>query len=63
MQNVTVQRYSPPIAGFSAHIEPADKSWSLWVGADGKPLLFPRRDESGAAVDGVGLSEDSYQER
>lgn len=53
MQNIKIHRYAHPRRhGFSAAIEPADKSWIAFVGLDGRPLVFPHRDASGAILSG-----------
>lgn len=51
MGNVTVGRYSDPETRkeWQGWIEPEDKTWIMFVGADGKPTVFLDRDpETGA---------------
>ena len=40
MQNIHVNRYQQPAAGFDGTIEPEDRSWILWVAVDGTPSLW-----------------------
>lgn len=51
MQNVTVHRYQNPEAvGWQGYIEPADRSWIVFVALDGTPVLFPARGADGATL-------------
>lgn len=53
MGNVKIGRYDHPsvTADYSGWIEPDDKSWIIFLGSDGKPLVYyAEREESGAVV-------------
>lgn len=51
MQNISVTRYADPKAtGWAGYVEPADKSWIVYVGLDGRPLAFLNRDPKTGAV-------------
>lgn len=55
MQNIHVKRYEAPTAGYLGSIEPEDRSWIVFVAADGTPSLWERAecvDENGATVSG-----------
>lgn len=53
MRNVQVHRYANPQAvGYAGWIEDASKSWILFLGLDGKPAFFERRDPTGAVLTG-----------
>lgn len=65
MQNVTVSRYrkgftadgTPHIGNFwQGYIEPADKSWIVFIDVDGRPLVFLDRDPVTGAVAGPSLT-------
>jgi hypothetical protein len=60
MPKITVGRYSaqggtksaPPIgAEWRGWIEPEDKSWILWIRADGTPVFYGQREADGAVVE------------
>lgn len=52
MPAITVSRYANPanVGGWLGVIEPADKSWIVFIDADGRPMLFPHRDENGGCI-------------
>lgn len=51
VNDVHVQRYADPEqVGYQGWIEPADRSWIVFVDLDGKPSLFDKRDANGAVV-------------
>lgn len=55
METINIKRYDSDSVGYQGYIEPADKSWILYIGKDGAPLFFPhRKDDGGVACDGVG---------
>ncbi len=48
---------APPVgARWAGWIEPEDKSWILFIGADGKPSFFPCREGSGAVAKPLALT-------
>lgn len=52
MQEIKIERYADPInAGHAGYIEPADKSWIVYIGLDGTPRFYPHRDDTGAVQD------------
>jgi hypothetical protein len=60
MPKITVGRYSaqggtksaPPVgAEWRGWIEPEDKSWILWIRADGAPVFYGQREADGAVVE------------
>lgn len=49
---VKVTAYGPGVQGWQGYIEPEDKSWILFVHADGTPVLSKQRDPvTGASLD------------
>ena len=53
MSNLTIGRYDHEsiTEHFAGYIEPADKSWIIYLDADGKPALYwPERDADGGVV-------------
>lgn len=58
MQNIHVKRYSQPDAvGYSGAIEPEDRSWILFVPADGStPQLWQRSERPDDSEPGVIIS-------
>lgn len=52
MPEITVARYTNPkdVGGWLGTIEPKDKSWIIFIDADGRPVLFPHRDENGGCI-------------
>lgn len=51
MPDVTVHRYdAAPVAGFIGYIEPADRSWILYVAEDGEPHFYPHRADDGRVI-------------
>lgn len=50
MDKITIKRYDPNTAGYQGYIEPADKSWILYIGVDGSPLFFPHRAADGGVL-------------
>lgn len=53
MSNLTIGRYDHEsiTKHFAGYIEPADKSWIIYLDADGKPALYwPERDADGGVV-------------
>ncbi len=51
MQNISVCRYSDPLpCGWAGWIEPADKSWILFIHSEGWTSFFPKRDPNTGAV-------------
>lgn len=60
MGNVKIGRYEHESVSkeFSGWIEPEDKSWIIWLNADGKPTVYyPERDEDGGVI-GEGIPLD-----
>lgn len=54
MTNIVVGRYEHPSVtdSWQGWIEPDDRSWIMFVDADGQPLVFLNRDpETGAVLD------------
>ena len=49
MNDVQVHRYEQS-CGFQGWIEPADRSWIVFVTDDGRPVLFDQRDLVTGAV-------------
>ena len=39
---------NPQDTGFLGWAEPDDRSWILFIRTDGSPVLFPKREPSGA---------------
>lgn len=51
VQNIEVGRYEQPEAvGYQGWIEPADRSWIVFIDLDGKPVVFDSRTDSGAVA-------------
>lgn len=51
MQNINVSRYANPKAvGWAGWVEPSDKSWIVFIGLDGRPMVFLNRDPATGAV-------------
>lgn len=51
MCNVKVCRYkNPESVGWAGWLEPEDGSWIMFVGLDGKPVVFLNRDPETGAV-------------
>lgn len=53
MSNLTIGRYDHESIrkDWAGYIEPADKSWIIYLHADGKPALYwPERDADGGVV-------------
>lgn len=52
MSNLTIERYTGPItATYAGLIEPADRSWIIYLDADGKPdTYWAHRDADGAVT-------------
>lgn len=51
MQNICITRYKhPKSVGWAGYIEPEDKSWVMYIGLDGRPLVFLNRDPETGAV-------------
>lgn len=51
MTDIHVGRYSKPAeVGWQGWIEPADKSWVMFVDNDGGPVVFLNRDADTGAV-------------
>lgn len=53
MSNLTIGRYDHEsiTKDFAGYIEPADKSWIIYLDADGKPALYwPERDADGGVI-------------
>ena len=57
MSNLKIGRYSHESVSseYAGYIEPDDKSWIIWLGADGKPALYFAEREPGGAVVGLGV--------
>jgi hypothetical protein len=39
-----------PSDRWESYVEPEDRSWILYVGVDGSPAFWPRREPSGAVI-------------
>ncbi len=51
MQNVRVTRYQNPKAlGWAGYVEPDDLAWIMFIGLDGRPLVFLNRDPVTGAI-------------
>ncbi len=53
MSNLTIGRYDHEsiTKDFAGYIEPADKSWIIYLDAQGRPALYwPKRDSDGGVV-------------
>jgi hypothetical protein len=61
MSNITIGRYDHEsiTKDYAGYIEPSDKSWIIWLDADGKPCLYyPERDTDGGVTgEGINLVE------
>lgn len=59
MSTLTIGRYEHEsiTKDYTGYIEPANKSWIIYLDADGKPsVYYPEREPSGAVIgDGVRL--------
>lgn len=64
MSNLTIGRYDHEsiTKDWAGYIEPADKSWIIYLDAAGKPTLYyPEREASGAVVgEGLPLNEGEF---
>lgn len=61
MSNIKIGRYDHPsiTVDYAGWIEPDDKSWIIFLGADGKPAVYyDQRDEHGGVV-GIGYRLDA----
>lgn len=58
MQKIHVARYSHPGHGYVGWIEPEDRSWLLFVAADGPPVLMLPVDQT----DAEGKTERGFME-
>lgn len=56
MQNINVKRYATADSHHAGSVEPADRSWLLLLGKEGKPELL--RLAGTVEIDGV--TEDAY---
>lgn len=59
MDTITIKRYASPGTanggGYQGYIEPADRSWIIYIGVDGVPLFYPHRaPDGGVLCEGVG---------
>lgn len=61
MPRITIARYNttggtataPPVGKFYAgYLEPEDKRWILYIGVDGTPQFFGKRDADGGVIEG-----------
>jgi hypothetical protein len=44
MQNISISRYTDPKAtGWAGYVQPEDRSWIVYVGLDGRPVVFLHR--------------------
>ena len=52
MQDIHIGRYDNPedVGGWAGWVEPADKSWILFIDEDGNTSFWPERDENGGVV-------------
>ena len=53
MPNITIGRYDDAsiTKDYAGWIEPGDRSWIIYTGADGRPALYyPHREPSGAVI-------------
>jgi hypothetical protein len=59
MSTLTIGRYEHEsiTKDYAGYIEPADKSWIIYLDADGKPsVYYPEREADGAVIgDGITL--------
>lgn len=59
MSTITIGRYDHEsiTQDYAGYIEPADRSWIIYLDADGKPsVYYPERENNGAVVgDGITL--------
>lgn len=59
MSTITIGRYEHEsiTKDYAGYIEPADKSWIIYLDADGKPAIYyPERETNGAVIgDGIPL--------
>lgn len=55
MQNITVGRYQHPTTRqhWQGWIEPEDRSWIMFIRADGAPIVYLDRDPDGAIIEVV----------
>lgn len=67
MEKIKVERYSSPTAngaGYQGYIEPADRSWIVYIAVDGTPLFYPHRaSDGGALCEGIGPHNTERIER
>ena len=50
MKNIIVGRYSNRDTGWQGWVEPKDRSWIVFIRADGTPVVFLNRDPKTGAV-------------
>ena len=51
MQNISITRYAHPKAvGWAGYIEPEDRTWIMFIGLDGRPMVYLNRDPETGAV-------------
>lgn len=59
MSTLTIGRYQHEsiTKDYAGYIEPADQTWIIYLGADGKPAVYyPERETNGAVIgDGITL--------
>lgn len=57
MTNITIGRYDHKsiTKDYAGYVEPADRSWIIYLDADGKPAVYyPERDSEGGVIgDGI----------
>lgn len=64
MDTILIKRYDPNVAGYQGTIEPKDRSWIIYIGADGVPLFYPHRaPDGGVLCQGVGPHNVERQKR
>jgi hypothetical protein len=53
MQNIIIGRYDNPekTGGWAGWIEPEDRSWILFIAADGTTKFYPLRDDTGGVIE------------
>jgi hypothetical protein len=53
MQNITIGRYDNPeaVGGWVGWVEPADKSWILFIASDGSTKYYAAREENGGVLE------------
>lgn len=60
MGNVKIGRYEHESVTkeFAGYIEPDDRSWIIWLDANGKPALYYSERDASGGVTGLGIRLD-----